>query len=311
MPESPAAGRAARIFRPGDEDAWRRWRDRKLATAPRSAADLVVEIANPLAPTTAEIGALADRCRRANLAIYTTRSTSEDKAIAQGIASRLGLASLDRNYLSDDDGVTSIRVEREKSGAGYIPYSDRPLRWHTDGYYNQPARRIRAFALHCVRSAPQGGENGLMDPEMAYLWLREENPAWAEALFLPDAMTIPAREDEEGIARPESVGPVFFLDETTGDLNMRYTARTRSIVWKDDPAVRSAAAWLLAQLDAGREGVYRLRLEPGMGLVCNNVLHDRTAFAEAASEPRLLYRARYHDRVAGSERSWAADAMPG
>ena len=304
MRETPPASRAARIFRPGDEDAWRRWRDRKLATAPRSAADLVVEIANPLAPTDAEIAALAGRCRRANCAIYSTGSTQEDKAIPRGIAARLGLASLDRNYLADDDGITSIRVERDKSGAGYIPYSSRPLRWHTDGYYNEPARRIRGFAMHCVRSASRGGETGLVDPEMAYLWLREQDPAWAEALFLPDAMAIPAREDEDGIARAESVGPVFFLDEQTGDLNMRYTARTRSIVWKDDPAVRAAAAWLLAQLDAGRKGVFRLQLEPGMGLVCNNVLHDRTAFDEDSAEPRLLYRARYHDRIAASVRSW-------
>jgi len=299
---------AARIFRPGDEDAWRRWRDRKLEAAPRSASDLIVEIANPLAPTQAELAAIADRCRRANLAIYATASAAEDKAIPGGIAERLGLVSLDRNYLSDDDGITAIRVEQDKSGAGYIPYSDRPLRWHTDGYYNEPGRRIRAFALHCVRSAAAGGENGLVDPEMAYLWLRESNPAWAEALFDPEAMAIPAREDEDGIARAESVGPVFSLDDVTGDLHMRYTARTRSIAWKDDPTVREAAAWLLEQLDAGREGVYRLRLEPGMGLVCNNVLHDRTAFAEAASEPRLLYRARYHDRIAGSERSWADEA---
>lgn len=309
MQESPPASRAARIFRLGNEDAWRRWRDRKLAGAPRSAAELIVEIANPLEPTGAEIAALADRCRRANCAIYATGSTREDRAIPRGIASRLGLASLDANYLADDDGITSIRVERDKSGAGYIPYSNRPLRWHTDGYYNEPTRRIRGFAMHCVRRASSGGETGLADPEMAYLWLREQEPAWAEALFAPDAMAIPAREDEDGIARAESVGPVFFLDEATGDLNMRYTARTRSIVWKDDPDVRSAVTWLLAQLDSGREGVHRLRLEPGMGLVCNNVLHDRTAFDEGSAEPRLLYRARYHDRIAASVRSWdgAAD----
>ena len=43
--------------------------------------------------------------------------------------------------------------------------------------------------------------------------------------------------------------------------------------------------------------VFRGRLEPGMGLVCNNVLHDRTAFADSEAHKRLLYRARYFDRV--------------
>jgi hypothetical protein len=37
------------------------------------------------------------------------------------------------------------------------------------------------------------------------------------------------------------------------------------------------------------------------------VLHDRTAFREGLDEPRLLYRARYHDRIATSLRSWQSD----
>jgi len=32
--------------------------------------------------------------------------------------------------------------------------------------------------------------------------------------------------------------------------------------------------------------------------VCNNVLHARTAFRDAPQHRRLLYRARYYDRVA-------------
>ncbi len=40
-------------------------------------------------------------------------------------------------------------------------------------------------------------------------------------------------------------------------------------------------------------------LEPGMGLLCNNVLHDRAAFTDDPTHPpRLLYRARYLDRIA-------------
>ena len=43
--------------------------------------------------------------------------------------------------------------------------------------------------------------------------------------------------------------------------------------------------------------IFRLKLEPGMGLVCNNVLHDRTGFDDDPEQPRLLYRARFLDRV--------------
>jgi hypothetical protein len=76
---------------------------------------------------------------------------------------------------------------------------------------------------------------------------------------------------------------------------MRYTARTRSIVWRDDAV--AAASRLLEILD-GDEHVHRLRLEAGMGIVCNNVLHDRSGFSDAGGRGRrLLYRARFHDRI--------------
>jgi hypothetical protein len=47
--------------------------------------------------------------------------------------------------------------------------------------------------------------------------------------------------------------------------------------------------------------VFALRLAGGQGLVCNNVLHNRSAFndAPAPGRGRLVYRARYFDRVAG------------
>jgi hypothetical protein len=34
-----------------------------------------------------------------------------------------------------------------------------------------------------------------------------------------------------------------------------------------------------------------------MGLVCHNVLHDRSAFDDDPARPRLLLRARYLDRT--------------
>ena len=52
---------------------------------------------------------------------------------------------------------------------------------------------------------------------------------------------------------------------------------------------------------AGSLYVLRLRLEPGMGIVCNNVLHARTGFRDAPQHRRLLYRARYYDRVAARD----------
>jgi len=139
----------------------------------------------------------------------------------------------------------------------FIPYTDKPIHWHTDGYYNPPERSIRA----------------LSDPE---------------------AMTIPPRMDEAGIARAAQPGPVFSVD-ADGSLHMRYTARTVSIARKDSAqSARQALEDLLARPSPW---ILRGRLEPGMGLVCNNVLHDRSGFTETPERRRLLYRARYYERV--------------
>ena len=134
---------------------------------------------------------------------------------------------------------------------------------------------------------------------MVYLKIRDENPAFIVALSAPDVMTIPARTDEEGVARAEQSGPVFSVDEH-GKLHMRYTARTRSIEWKQDDISRAAVACLVQVLASDSPYIYSARLESGMGLLCNNVLHDRAAFEDNPASPRLLYRARYYERIAGS-----------
>jgi alpha-ketoglutarate-dependent taurine dioxygenase len=150
--------------------------------------------------------------------------------------------------------------------------------------------------LHCISKAATGGENRLLDHEVAYLQLRDADPGFVAALMQPDAMTIPARTDDAGVVRAAETGPVFSVDPDSGALHMRYTARTRSIQWKDDPAVREAAACLESIL-AGSRCIHRMTLQPGMGLLCNNVLHDRSAFIDDPIRPRLVYRARYYDRI--------------
>jgi len=117
----------------------------------------------------------------------------------------------------------------------------------------------------------------------------------------PDAMTIPANTETGVETREARSGPVFSIDTATGDLHMRYTARTRSIEWKQDDATRAAVAFLEELLESQSPYIFRNRLSAGQGLICNNVLHNRTAFADNASAPRLVYRARYYERIAETE----------
>jgi len=284
-----------------NEAIYQRWREQKLDRAPISVADLIIEIDDPCHLSDSEHAALLERCQRANMVIYASGKHSASKDIARQIGRQFGLESMDCNFLAGEDGISEIKVSTagDQSRQAYIPYTNRPIKWHTDGYYNTPARRVRGMVLHCVHSAADGGENHLMDHEMAYLLLRDSNPDFIRALSAPDAMTIPERTDEDGVARAAQSGPVFSVDEN-GKLHMRYTARTRSIAWKQDQITLAAVAFLEQLLAADSPYIYAARLESGMGLLCNNVLHDRSGFTDNAAAPRLLYRARYFDRIAGS-----------
>ena len=83
---------------------------------------------------------------------------------------------------------------------------------------------------------------------------------------------------------------------------MRYTARVRSIEWAADPATQAAVRFLAETLASASPYVFSLRLASGQGLVCNNVLHSRSAFedAPAPAPGRLIYRARYGERIAAT-----------
>ncbi len=116
------------------------------------------------------------------------------------------------------------------------------------------------------------------------------------ALSAPDALTIPPRLEGEAVARPTETGPVFSTEGPHGPLHMRYTARGKNIAWKDDASTHAARVGLERFL-ADSPQVLHLRLAPGMGIVCNNVLHARSAFRDAPQHRRLLYRARYYDRI--------------
>jgi len=289
-------------FRLDDSAAYMQWRQAKLAAIPYSASDLLVPIDDPAALTADETAALLSRLKRHNMAFYQcAKPGSVDKNGVRSLGAAFGLHRLDPNMLADDDGITSLQTEVRKSDRGYIPYSDKRLLWHTDGYYNPPHRTIRAMILHCARNALTGGENELLDHELVYLIMRDTNPDFITALMQPDAMTIPANTEPGGEARPAQSGPVFSVDPVSGDLHMRYTARTRSIEWKGDAMTAKAVAFLESLLSRN-EYVIRHRMEPGQGLICNNVLHNRTAFSNdrESGHSRLVYRARYYERIAGT-----------
>jgi len=280
-----------------DPAAYAQWRDTRLERHPAGVADLLVPIRDPARLTATERDALLDRCARANMAIYVCERPERcDKESLARLGLQLGLRRLDHNLCADGDSISSLQVMQAGRHQAYIPYTNRPLNWHTDGYYNSGIDRISAFLLHCVRPAAAGGENRLLDPEIVYILMRDADPEAVAAMSHPAAMTVPPNEEDGSTLRDARGGPVF---STTGSghLHMRYTARTRSIEWRDDAATTRARRWLGALLESDLPYIFTHRLEAGQGLICNNVLHTRSAFDNSDAQTRLLYRARYYDRV--------------
>lgn len=286
------------------DEPYRHWRAIKLADYPARVEALRVPVNDPRDLSDLERHQLQACCRKANMVVYSSGLGGlADKDIPRRLGEQFGMQRLDNNLLADEDAVTSLQVTPGKSGRGYIPYSNQRLSWHTDGYYNPPERRVRAFVLHCVSPAAEGGENALLDPEIAYILLRDENPEHIRALMADDVLTIPANMEEQGVSRPAQTGPVFSIDPANGSLHMRYTARTRSIEWKVDSSTQNAVQALERLLASNSPYMFRYRLAAGEGLLCNNVLHNRTSFQDDVDKgrSRLIYRARYYDRVRGTD----------
>ena len=280
-----------------NDHEYERWRARKLASAERSVKSRLIRIKNAVSLKDSERNALITDCREHNFALYELEDNSQNtKAAIHAFAAQLGLKNLDGNLCADQDQLTSITVAKHAGQHEYIPYTSKKLNWHTDGYYNTKARQINGMLLHCVTPAAKGGETWLMDHELAYLLLRDENPEYVNALFAENVLTIPANVIDGEVIRAEQSGPVFSVNDQ-GRLHMRYSARLRNIEWKDDALVAGATAFLQGLWGVGSPLIVKHTLQAGQGAVCNNVLHGRSAFSNNKIYPRLLFRGRYYDSV--------------
>lgn len=285
-----------------DQSRYVRWRELKKRFFDQYANDMKVDIAEACKLTAQELEAIIQRCRSVNIAIYSIKGATCSKADLVKFGHQLGLHRLDGNLCADEDKITSLQVVASGRHTTYIPYTNKRLSWHTDGYYNPPERQIRGMLLHCVENAVEGGENQLLDHDWAYIHLRDENPAYISALMHPEAMMIPANIAEGDELRGAQTGPVFSIMDDNQSLHMRYSARTRNVEWRQDTLTQEARDCLTEFLASESPYILNYRLNPGEGVMTNNVLHNRTGFKdEAEGKRRLLYRARYYDRIANTD----------
>jgi len=278
------------------------WKSKKLCGYPVDSSDLVVDIFDLAHPLDGEIEKIHRLLSKTNMVVYRVGNPGEDlpatKKAIRSFTDRLGLDFSETHRSAEEESLVALEVSGTTTKRGFIPYTNRPMNWHTDGYYNSAAKQIGSFILHCTRNATAGGVNQLFDPEIAYIRLRDENPAYIEALSHPEAMTIPFNREADGSVRPNSIGPVFRINDS-GGLSMRYTARTRSISWRDDTMTREAVSFLGHLLNSEEPHIFQVKLESGQGIINNNVLHNRTGFEinEKPDQGRLILRVRFYQRV--------------
>ena len=287
------------MFNLENDDSFEVWQEEKMRDYPDSLEALVVEVADPFSLSPGEKEAIRQRCAKANMALYCIRKPDAmgQKNPLPALMEQLGVHDVDHNLGAQSNGLSALTPGGSgyEPFANYIPYRASAIGWHTDGYYDAPDRQVRTLSLYCQRPAQQGGENELLDHELAYLWLRKENPDYIRVLMMEDAMTIPARMADGKIARPERPGPVFSV-HADGRLHMRFTSRTISIRWSNEAG--EAVAALKRLLSTPSPYIFRGRLEAGWGLISHNVLHTREAFQDPTGEPaRVLHRIRLLDRI--------------
>ncbi|MEE9326569.1 MAG: TauD/TfdA family dioxygenase [Cocleimonas sp.] len=282
---------------------YKQWRSHKLEHAldfNASHEKLFIEIEDIHQLRTDDRNKILKRCDTNSMCLYRVKQKKQNnKKSIHFLANQLGLNQLDSNICADSDSLTSITATDHKGQHEYIPYSKKKLSWHTDGYYNHPSQQINSMLLHCNNPAKEGGASYLMDHELAYIALRDENPDFIKGLMQEDALTIPANTSNGKVIREAQSGPVFSIN-SKGQLHMRFSARKRNIEWKQSTPILEAVEFLEKLLESSTPYIGKYTFKAGEGIICRNILHRRDSFHDCTdkNKKRLLYRGRYYDTLA-------------
>jgi len=286
------------VAKPFEDTAlYESWRDAKLSNFSTRLDNYLVEIKDPLKLSSTEFEKIRKTCGESSFCLIKIKEQSDYALVINKINSQLGLIDYDKHLYVKTNGLASITVSKKTDQSEFIPYTDRELGWHTDGYYNEEENRVRSFTLFCVNPSLSGGETSWVDHELIYIKLYEESRDIIEALCHPKAMTIPANIVNDKTLRPESTGPIFFNDHTSNALYMRYTQRKKNIQFHDSLEISQAVEALDKLLEDIDDIKFSHRFNRNEGLLTNNVLHKRTSFIDNPDQPRLLLRGRYFNRI--------------
>jgi len=274
----------------GQSSEFRQWRERRLARQAdlRTVAStpFVIQTPDTLTPDhtatrqfrAAELAPIVQATSVYGYAHYRFSHGSDYRLMRSQVTAfvhSLGLHRSDQGVIADDDALTLLEHSADSQLARFPPFSNRPLNWHTDGYYN---------------------ELTLLDPELLLIAIYEHDKTIIDYLCEPDSMMLPGSDDQYGHRRPDTAVPVFFVHED-GLLGMRFTTRSRNIRWKNSNT-RAAATRVVEIIESIPQHLTHLRLKRCEGIVTRNILHQRSGYVDMpASNRRQMLRGRYLDKL--------------
>lgn len=279
-------------FNLASAEDYKKWRDEKLAAYPTSIGDLVVELGDMTAITPAEKDKIMSLVERANMCVYTAGAAELTMDSLLALGRQLGVSATDKLCRhAQSDELTNSGIL-----GSAIPFTTRHVRWHTDATYYGSDKTIQALFLLCKQPAVEGGNNKVLDHEILYILLRDQQPEALEVLMKNDCFQ--HRNPQTGEISREQGGKVFWTN-AEGYLCHRFSFRKTDMAWTDDADVTAAKEVLESYLINDPAHVIEGRLESGLGLISNNVLHTREKLVDSdePSKQRLLFRTRFYDRV--------------
>ena len=264
-----------------------RWAEEKEKNIPRNINGILVNIHDINNVKTSEITKIKETINKYNSCIYSSKIALKSNTDLLKFVELVGMRTYDCNNIESSKITTITPLENNK--INYIPYTDKSLNWHTDGYYDK--KSIFSWLLHCVNPATQGGENYLLDHELAlreYVFSNDD----IDDLMAGDALTIPESKDT---SRSEISTYIFSFKNQYKKLHMRFSMRKDNI---GTSAKASVAVTKLKKIIENDCAKYSLtyKLQKNEGIITNNILHGRKAFKDDMVKRRLL-RIRSYERL--------------
>ena len=264
-----------------------RWAEEKERDIPHNIDGIIVNIHDINNVKISEIAKIKETINKCNSCIYSSKIALKSNTNLLKFVESVGMRTYDRNNIESNEISTITPLESNK--INYIPYTDKSLNWHTDGYYDK--KSIFSWLLHCVHPATHGGENYLLDHELA---LREYVLRYDDVnnLMSEDALTIPESKDT---SRSEISTYIFSIKNQYKKLHMRFSMRKDNI--GTSPKAGDAVTKLkeIIENDCAKYSL-TYKLQKNEGIITNNILHGRRAFKDDKVKRKLL-RIRSYERL--------------